>query len=329
MIKNNKGFTAIEMMVGIGLVAILTTIIVSTQLMVTNDQMKLQKQLEQSIDTNLAERIIFTDLANIDPSYNNLTVKDDAGLQFFDYYPDVPASMLSNVKREVALRLDSKTREFHILAQDTTAGPLMTYDPTAAYKVGTSDSFDKSADLTFVGLNYQDWIKKNRKYFWLDGKALMLDTPARLRPVDANGNVIMTVAPRSPIFVGKVARGALENDSVIRSLVNTTNPETGQNIDNADTFLRRLPSMGGGLPVVRLRAVRIVKYYLQPYTDNRLEGTPANLYKAVYENGKWSDPFLLADRVEELNLRRDSVTKRMIYFKVKKLKEKEQRQAGS
>ncbi len=328
MLKNNKGFTAIEVAVGIGLVAILTTIVLTTQLMVSRDQMKLSQELENSIDTTLAERIVFSDLNNVDPAYNNMLVKDDSDLPFFDYYPDLPANSISKLDREVSLSLNKRT-EFYILTQDIGAGALMNYDPTAAYNIGaTPDDFNTSAALTFVSLNKSNWISKQRANFWVNGKALMLDTPARLRPLDAAGRVDMKVAPRSPVYIGSVNGIALNADSTIQGLVNVTHPQTGENITTADLFLRRVPSIGGGQSLVRLRAVRLIKYYLVSYQDDRCVKTPAYLYKSVYENGAWSEPFMMADKVAEFRLRRDSVLKRMIYFKIKKVEMKKQQQTA-
>ncbi|WII71578.1 hypothetical protein QJS83_14000 [Bdellovibrio sp. 22V] len=323
MTLNRKGFTAVEVVVGVGLVALLTSVMVATQLMVTKDQANLKEKLEDSIDTTLAERIIFQDLNNVDPSYNNLTVKDDEGRPFFDYYPDIPANILTTeAERNVSLKLGGRT-EFFIMTQDTTAGAIMTYDPPMAYLIGNPPAdFNTSATLEFQSLNRNKSVETYRKNFWVPGKALMLDTPARLRPVESNGSVNMTVAPRSPIFVGAVQGQALAIDPVMKSLLNIKHPETKADINSADAFLRTLPSIGGGQPIVRLRAVKIVKYFIKKYEDTRLQTTPANLYKSVYENGQWSEPFLMADKVAELSFKRDSVLKRMIYFKVKKVEKK-------
>lgn len=329
MLKSGNGFTAIELVMGIGVVAILTTVIITTQLMVTKEQMSLQNKLEESIDTNLAERIVFRDLSNIDASYNNLKMKDDAGLGFFDFYPDVPASSLpSQLSRQVSLRLGGKT-EFYLLVQDQNAGALMNYDPTAAYDIGPiPKDFNTSASLVFQGLNKNSWIERQRPEFWKKGRLLMLDTPARLRPLKVDGFVDMTIPPRSPVFVGSVNGVQLNIDGTVKAMLNLTDPETGDEITNADEFLRRAPSLGGGQPLIRLRAVRLIKYYLEKENRSGRLVKAANLYKTVYENGEWSEPFLLADNVEEFQMRRDSVLKRMIYFKVKKLQVSGEQTAG-
>lgn len=326
MLMNKKGFTAIEVAIGIGVVAILTTAVLATQLMVTKEQVKLQTKLEESIDTNLAERVVFSDLNAVEPSYNNLTVKDDRGLSFFDYYPDVPANMLGkkeDLERNITLKLGGRT-EMYILLQDLNAGALMNYDPVAAYDIGAVPSdFNKSATLSFSSLNKSKWVEKQRPAFWVRGRALMLDTPARLRPIKTDGSVDMKIAPRSPIFIGYVDGNALKIDATIKGLVDLKEPESGSTLDTVDEFLRAAPSIGGGQSIVRMRAVRLIRYFLKPQEDARYVGKPANLYKSVYEDGKWSEPFLMADAVAEFNLRRDSVLKRMIYFKVKKMDKKD------
>lgn len=329
MFRNNKGFTAIEIVIGIGLAAVLTAAIVSTQLMVSRDQIKLTQELEQSIDKNLAERIVFSDLNGIDPSYNNVLQKDDNMRLFFDYYPDVPANMLTDgLERKITLKIGG-TQELYVVTSDLKAGPLLNYDPVKAYNVGAAPSdFNQSASLQFVSLNKNNFLtdkgQSNRSEMWQNGKVLMLDTPARIRPL-TNGNVNMKIAPRSPIFVGSVQGVNLLTDATIQKVLNLKHPENGALISNADQFLRTVPSVGGGQSIIRLKGIKILKYYIKKYDDARYKTTPVYLYKSEYKgNGVWTDPFLLSDGVAEFSLRRESVLKRMIYFQIKKAEFKDQ-----
>ncbi|AFY01850.1 hypothetical protein Bdt_2165 [Bdellovibrio bacteriovorus str. Tiberius] len=307
-------------MIGVGLVAILTSVVVTTQLSVTRDQVKMTKELEDSIDTKLAERILFSDFNNVDPSYNNLTVLDDSGNKFFDFYPDVPANALGKLEREATLKITGR-KEFVIMTQDPAAGGVLVYDPVLAYEVGPApDDFNVAASLVFKGLNYKDKVVAQRPALWSNGRTVMLDTPAKLRPL-LNGVANMKVAPRSPVYVGTVNGITTLSDSGIYNYVNMAHPETGEMMSSADIFLRRAPSIGGGQSLIRLRAVHLIKYYLEEMKDTTGSGQRmSRLYKVSYADGRWGTPVLLADRVEELNLRRDSILKRMIYFKVKKVK---------
>ncbi|MGZ3771290.1 MAG: type IV pilus modification PilV family protein [Bdellovibrio sp.] len=320
---NNKGFTAIEVVIGIGLVVIVTFALMSTQLIVTKESLDLTNQLEDSIDSKLAERIIFKDLNGVDPSYNNINVLDDAGKPFFDYFPDVPSQFLDKpIERSIAVNLSGR-KEFYILTQDLNLGSMLNYDPVAAYQVGpTPDDFNASASLTFLGINNKNWVQAQRPNFWKDGSLLMLDTPVHIRPVGSDGKIDMKIAPRSPIFIGIVSSQNLTANSVINSLVNIKHPETNINITTADNFLRNAPAVGGGQTSIRMRAVRLIKYSLVAYKDDRYVSTPARLIKQSFENGKWSDPFLMADKVSDLEFKRDSTLKKMIYFKVNKVAKK-------
>lgn len=321
-IKNSLGFTAVEVVIGVGLMAMLTLMVVTTQLLVSKQQVEMTRKLDDSIDTNLAERIIFMDLNGIEPSYNNLNLVDDGkdGGGFYDYYPDVPANILkSRETRELVLSLTGK-REFFALVNDNVVGNLMVYDPVAAYHVGAAPAnYNVSAVLQYESLNRNNWIGNQRPGFWVNGRLLMLDTPARLRPTNDSGVVDLKVIPRSPIFVGSVQGQALNSLGSSFDIFNTRHPETNAEISNPDLFLRTAPSIGGGQPIVRLRAVRLVRYFIEPYSDERIQGTPARLYKSNYENGKWSEPMLLVDAVQEVVFKRESVFKKMIHFKINKI----------
>lgn len=317
---NNKGFSLLEMMVALGVAGVAVGLVASTQISLIKDQIRMRKSLEANIDETLAERILFNDFNGLDPSYNNITVKDDAGNAFFDFYPDAPESSLKGrIDREINLSLDGKT-EFYILTQDKTAGSLLIYDPVMAYDVGpSSPDYNLAASLSFKSLNKNNWVGAQRPGFWVTNKTLMLDTPAKVRMV-TGGKVNLQIAPRSPIFIGTVSGLALNPlAGSFSTNIAKTHPETGAAIGSADNFLRTVPSLGGGQSIVRLRAVKIVRYSLVKATQTQgFKSVPANLYRSVYDNGAFSTPVLLADKVDRFTLRRDSVLKRMIYFKVNK-----------
>lgn len=319
-LKNNKGFSLTEIMVALGVASVAVGLVASTQISLIKDQIRMRKSLDANIDETLAERILFNDFNGLDPSYNNITVKDDNGLSFFDFYPDIPESSLKTRKdREISLSLSGKT-EFYILTQDRSAGSLLIYDPVMAYDVGpSSDDFNQAASLTFRSINRNNWVSAQRPGFWIANKTLMLDTPAKIRAI-TNGKVDLQIPPRSPIFVGTVSGVNLNVlTGAFASSISKLNPETGATIDSADAFLRNVPSVGGGQSIVRLRAVKIVRYSLEKDVQTKgYKTAPANLYRSVYENGAFTSPVLLADKVDTFSLRRDSVLKRMIYFKVNK-----------
>ncbi len=322
-IKNEKGITLIEVLTALGLVALVMGLMAVVQLQIRKDQIRMTKSLESSIDENLAERIIFKDLNGIDPSFNNLTLKDDKGKLFFDYFPGTPSGALTGgIDREVSMNLDG-IKEFFFLSQNSAAGSLMFYDPVMAYAVGpTPANFNSAASLEYVSVNKVNWIGIQRPLFWVSGNFLMFDTPAKIHGLTAGGDVNFQSAPRSPIFLGIVYGNDLfpiPTTSSLWPLVINTNPETGATIDSADTFLRNVPSVGGGQTLVRLRSVKVIKYEL--VADAVVSGyktKTASLFRSTYVNGAFINRFLLADKVDKFLLRRNSVLNRMVNFKVYK-----------
>lgn len=321
--KNQAGLTIIELVVGIGLMALVLTLFSTIQAYVTKNTVKLIQDLENSIDGNLAERILFKDLAAVAPSYNNLTMRDKNQRQFFDFYPDIPSNFSTqNTSREVVLK-DGTDDAIYILIEDVKRGPLFIYDPTAAYEIGEPPAdFNTAATLTYKGLNRENFISNMRdknsfsreeEKFWGENQLILMDTPARLRPSDSNGNIDMSVAPRSPIFVGYVKNKELVTNEELQKLFHFKDPRDASiDIDSPDKFLRLAPANGGGQPLVRLRAVKLFKYYLKKENQN------VKLYKAVYRAGTWDFNLMIADNVKEFVIRRENILNKIITFRLSK-----------
>lgn len=324
MIMNQKGLTIIDILIGVALMALLGGLISSTHLFMNKQMVGLKNDLDDSIDSKLAERILFADLAGLEPSFNNVRTVDDKGYGFFDYYPDIPANAVRTpLARETELSIAKNRLEFYVMIQDIKSGALLNYEPSTAYDIGpTPDDFNQPASLAFASLNKNNWVAVQRPGFWVAERLLLVDTPARVRPVTATGAINMSVLPRSPIFLGRVNGKDLVFENSFKSFVNVTHPDSGDEINTLDKFFRDLPSVGGGQPLVRIRSVRLIKYYLEPYEDLRLQTRPSRLYKSEFVNGKFSEPFLMADKVDKLVFKRDSVLKRMMYFKLVKAKNK-------
>ncbi len=330
MIKNQKGVTLIELAIGIALFAVVISIMITMQVKMSQQQMEMTKKLDDSIDQNLAERILFKDLNGIDISYNNLIVKDDFGNNFYDFYPDITENILKvRADRELVLKLDG-AKSFFVFTQNAASGALLTYDPMWAYDVGDEPPDPNTpATLEFNPAKNRKWISNEnnggRPGFWRDGNILFYDTPSRIRP--ANSDVVdNTIPPRSPIYLGYVVEGSDDLQKMTGEadgMFNLTQPGTGEEITSLDNFLRKVPSVGGGQTIVRARAARLVKYYIEPDTKKNAElydFPPFNFYMAEYRKGSFERPSLLADGVGKVLFRRDSVIKKMIYFKIQKAK---------
>lgn len=314
----NKGFSIMELVIGMGLMALVSVVTASVMLLVNRTSTTMRKDMEASIDTTVAERVILGDLRQIAPSYNNILVNDDAGRGFFDYEPEVPSTTMTDEmkSRTATLSLSGrKTMEF--IQQDTSAGEVLIYDPVAAYDVGAApENFNQAASLTFRSLNNNNWIKKQRPQMWENGRLVFLDTPAKIRPIGANGVADMTVTPKSPIYLGAINGEDATTPKDAEAMLRRTHPLSGATIDSVDKFLRDLPSMGGGLPIVRVRGVRWVRYALEAMPQ---AADGARLMRTVYRNGQFGSAYMIAERLQSLQLTRKSINDRIIYFKLERV----------
>lgn len=316
MMKRQAGFSLVELMVSIAVTALIGTILAGVVYESTRMQLQTKEQIEDSTDRLLGEHLIFIDLKNIDPSFNVLVQRDDAGKNFFDHVPDVPETFFGGTGSRTITLKNTGLKELRFLQADPLSGPLIIYDPSLAYQVGAVPAdFNVAAPLTFVSLNQDDVVAKLRPEFWKDGRLLMLDTPARLRPI-INNQVNLATPPRSPAFVGAVAGAQLPQNAEVARLMNTTHPLTGATINSADVFLRTIPAIGGGNAFVRLRAVRMIKYSFDK------AGLGWGLYRSIYSNGRYNEPVLVADRLASATFYRKSINQKIMQFSLEKAESK-------
>ncbi|MBX2993919.1 MAG: type II secretion system protein [Bdellovibrionaceae bacterium] len=314
--KNQRGLTMIEVAIAMGISAVVLAVAMTSLFQLTKNQNDLSNKVAATVDALLGENSIFVDLRNIEPSFNNVTTLSDEGLAFFDFYPDVPEAMVKAKKRTITLSL-SGTTEFVFLQTDLGAGPMLVYDPVLAYDVGPPPNDPRTAaSLSYSSLNKNGAVINQQPGLWSQGKTLLLDTPVRIRPT-VNGGIDLMTPPRSPIFVGRVSGNNLLSDTAINERLNTTHPGTGVLIQSPDLFLRTIPSMGGGSSYVRIRPVRIVRYYLEKQPDSKYPNA-AILKKTVYADGAYSAPFVIMDQIKTIQFQRETVTQKVMTFSIEK-----------
>jgi len=285
----------------------------------------LGKKIEGFTDTEIGKRVILQDLKSIDPSFSNLLITDDSGKRFFDFYPDLSVERLgTSASRKLTLDFEKGKRSVEFLTLDGTAGdvPVILYDPIAAYNEGTpSSNLNIPTTLTFVSLNRGNYISSQlgRPKFWRNGQVIMVDTPALLRSTSTSV-VDMLKVPRSPIYVGIVQGSSLVKITPFNSLVDYRDPLDPYNtnqINSVDELLRRAPGVGGGQPTIRLKALKLTKYSLDPYAKKTKGKQLGRLVKQVLKDGRYSTTkFGLADNVTKVEFERQSVTEKSIYFKI-------------
>lgn len=307
---NKKGFTTIELAVG-GAIMIIILLGVVT---LTSNSYSAYYKMSNSVDNTSLQlifgRVLMGDISQSSPSFDVLINQpDDNNNNFFDYIPDYPIT-LTDPGRTLTLSLTGTKRSFYMLVQDSSQAPLMLYDPIAAYAVGTAPSnLSQAASLTYTGVNTKSVVSSQRA-FWTSGRLLMLDAAVLLRPIP----LVLSQTPVAPAFIGAVSGTDLVADSWISGMSNHLNPLNNANFSTADSFFRNLPAVGGSTPIVRLRPVLIIKYYLD--ADPSAPGS-ARIWRSTYTGGgTFATGVLLATGVKNLILTRSSIKDRYIFYQI-------------
>jgi prepilin-type N-terminal cleavage/methylation domain-containing protein len=237
-----RGMTLLEIMMALGLSALVLVAVVSFYTDYTNRLLQLSDKAENAADLESGEQIMLKDLKAVDPSFGTLTVTDDTGRGFFDYYPDVPESSLDHDPvcgascRTYTMQQGDATKgtngfaEISLLVSDSSAHilPSMIYDPTWAeamhqcvapclssgqpptYKT-TGVYGDSTQIVTARGpLSHYSGSVQVNDYpgYWNPGQVLMLDTPTGFRPEGATDWAHNP--PRPTFFLGFVVNGGTD-----------------------------------------------------------------------------------------------------------------------
>ena len=311
-LQNKKGFTIIEIMISVVLIGMVMMILMSMERIISREKTRVGNRAEGNTDKLLGERVLYLNLRGVTSSFNSVNLKDDHGNLFFDYYFDIPESLLAKGRTDRLLTLESgKERYFYMLSYDSEAGGMLDFDPVAAYKVGPIPAdYNVAAELTFISVNNNNWIASQRPLFWQKDQLLFFDTNVYVR---SSTNLDLSEAPTRPSFLGAV--DALGNQVVGTGLADYLKA----NYRNVDTFLRELQPRGGGMPFVKVRPVKFYRYYLQPYRDDRVAGTPSRLMRDEYIGGEFKNQHMLSDRVKTVKFIRESVMNKVVQFSIEKV----------
>ncbi len=323
---NNRGFSLFEIMIALGLSSFLMLAVADVYRSMKKGQESLQTYVMDQTNLSLADRVISADLRNSDPSFNNLLFLDDNRKVFYQYFSDVPpkATLTNGVSRQLTLNKDTiaNRKSFYVLLRDEDLGATLNYDPVAAYSYTRGNlPIDQSVPLIFRGLNYNNWVSTQRPNMWATNKILLLDTPTAVRdPRNLTPLGMVTFPPRSTIFLGYVSGANLLNlSSMIKdngaNLVDQTSAlDNNVTVNSADMFLRSAPPVGGGQILVRLSGAKVVRYILE-------QGDRYGYQLARYEyvpGREWANRSLVADRLESVTFKRDSVLTNMVNYQITK-----------
>jgi prepilin-type N-terminal cleavage/methylation domain-containing protein len=303
---NQAGFTLVEVMISTVILAIFVLAASSALKDIYTFTNKSRDQLEVETDLSFAMRYMGDLLKNAGPSFNNIKNNiDDSGSEFFDHIHDVStAGWNPNLaKRTLTLSKASGHFDLVFLTYSPDQVDQIYYNPVDAYiPPEPTEDMDTSSVLKYAAFNQNSVISKFAPKVWIDGNILLLKVPIPLRYVAADATVNMMSAPREHIFLGKVKSADLEHET-FAGYVRSTHPIDNTPVLSVDTFLRKVPTVGGASPIIEATLVKGWKISLikNPQT------TFYDLYSYEYLNGQFVKPFLIAAKVKSLELNRESV----------------------
>lgn len=317
--RNRNGFTIAEVLVAVALtgIAVLGTFNVLSyfKLQYNRNFMKIDARLSST----LGERILYFQLKNAYPSFNNMVGdlgKSKDGKNFYDYNPDYPNHLRleEDQTRKLELKPGEQT-ETYILVTNPQEGPPLYIDPARLYTT-TLGSATADGTLKYEGLMNHAYIKELAKdnakegvrSLWQDNNILYFYLPSSTRPPEATDDAF--VPPYC--FFGRVQGTTLILET-FGGRIACKNPLDGEALPDLDTFMRQLPALNGGVPIVLMRSVSLLRYNL--VEDPRSLGN-YNLEYSKWNGTSFGDPQMAATNILSVTFTRSSVAETVISISV-------------
>lgn len=317
--RNRNGFSIAEVLVAVALtgIAVLGTFNVLSyfKLQYNRNFMKIDARLSST----LGERVLYFQLKNAYPSFNNLpgTLGEGSdGQNFYDYNPDYPNHLRPLAARTRTLELvpGGKT-ETYIIVTNPQEGPPLYIDPTRLY-VTSKGSATANGNLQFEGLNNHGYItdlakdnaKENVLSLWHNDNILYFYLPSSTRPPTAQDEDFT-----SPYcFFGRVQGSTLIQET-FGGLLSCKNPLNNQVFPDLDAFMQQLPALNGGVPIVLMRSVSLLRYNL--VEDPNSLGN-YNLEYSKWKGTSFGTPQTAATHILSATFKRSSVAETVISISV-------------
>lgn len=280
-VHNNKGVTITELLIAIGLSSIVGLGVFEALKDTNNWNKTFSAKMDDQIEANLADKLILRDLRAAGPSMNNLRVRDDNNLNFYDFEPDRSTAFYrgqTTPSRTVTLKQGGNTF-MYFLAFDDLRGKGLFADAVTFFQVGAPPAnIYQPASLTYRGLNYNNYLMAK------DSAGKDLNNPLLMNPINLGKLVLVdsssympTVPLRPAVFIGKIVKsgaiidiqkipaGAVPKDksnTAIWSYTITTPLNTLVEPINFTQYMYNLPPVGANGASVRIKPVRLYKYEL-------------------------------------------------------------------
>lgn len=328
---NNKGFTMVELLVALGLSVLLGLITVGFQLDMQRAVQKLEDRADFVTDSNIGLRVLWDILGMMRPSFNNLSLNDDSGRNFFDMATDmsIPGSNGTIMNRVFSLdyeQIDNGKTEFIFLVEDPKRGASVLYNPVHAYNAG--EFFN--GVIQYVSLNQNNIVTNKlqnapplQKRIMAPLELVMLQSPVQLKDIsllsdsDFVTNQYLYALSRQFSFLGRVnTNGTDLTKESYEVNFNYRHPAfLSLEMNNPDDFFRYLPpSLGGGayslLSPVAMMKLRVEK----AKTVASLK--KINVYLSRRTSAGYGNEFLIFSEISKLSLIRQDISAPMVKIEV-------------
>jgi prepilin-type N-terminal cleavage/methylation domain-containing protein len=298
-IKNEKGFSLAELMVGVGLISILSLILLNTQGFFESRLKHTEQRIEDGINRFRIDAVLFDDLHNSLSSFNKLELPNDKGENFYDLN-------LSSTK-DVSFTLDAESDPFLILAFNMLSPGMRFEVPLESLPSKLTNSrININDNLTHNPDSHRDY---NHFSPWTRDGELLLMTSAHIYP-DAPKQGVLKPAPY--FFVGKIAKSQYLEP--IKSWPNKVKFNETKHKNSVQGLITDTPVLKGLTDRFFITPVQLVQYSIQPRGGENLLirsiGTLRN-------NGTmdFSRSSVLAERVESVTFKR-KISQHVVSFEV-------------
>ena len=263
-IEAQKGIGILESILSMGILTFLILVSISTTVMLSAHLHTQTKEVDHEIERSIVKRFILKDLMMLNFSFYNLTLADDKGRDFYSLFE---GSDIDGFER--LFTIENLGRPFYFLRISQKDIPIMMYDPIKAYhdvRAPTSiEDANNPTPLNFVSLNKNNYIVKqdDGKRLWKQNNLLLVSSP---NPISLTG----TTRVRIPAFLGYISGNQLIPYPNKEGIFIRTHPlERSIIISSVDQFLRTVPSMAGGIPLIYLTPLELVKYQIVDFQFKR------------------------------------------------------------
>jgi hypothetical protein len=311
-----KGFTLPELLIA-GTIGAAIILFLGQYLKITDaSNQKTQNDLEDTSDNLNMEAVLRKDLTNVKHSLNNLNLKDDNGLLFFDYLSS--STCISECARSISMEMGTKAgyiskKSIYFIIINSGAGDQQIYNPSDAYDRGT---------LNFNSLNFNNTLAIRQNSPWGNqiksrSTLMFIYSPIEIfKPLTG-----ISTPGRNLSFMGWAGSGNYMGRLIPEVITDSGNSyyvnddlRTGKKITSEDVFFKNMPYTTGLGSFAFLTGVKIVRYRLKTVLEGgKLTG---QLFRGEMNDKRLFDERPVGFNIKSLEFSRQTISSPAIYIKM-------------